>query len=172
MIRSPGMRQSSKYNSVVGEPLIPSLRSFGPTLNPGSSLCTMKAEIPLAPSSGSVTAITVYQVDLPPSVIQHLAPLSTHSSPSRRERAYEAIASPDARLGNTCFFSSSDPRKIKPIVPSLFTPGINDADASTRATSSTTMHVATESAPWPPYCSGTWIAENPDALRALSASSG
>src|SRR5271165_3163528 len=119
MIRSPPIRQSSKYNSVVGEPLIPSLRSLGPTVKPESSLCTMNAEIPLAPLSGSVTAITVYQLDLPPLVIQHLVPLSTHSSPSRRARvriaaaslpasrsdsAYDAIASPEASVGSTCFF--------------------------------------------------------------------
>src|ERR1700758_5761652 len=78
VIRSPGMRQFSKYSSVVGEPLIPSFFSFGPTVNPSSSLCTMNDEMPLAPLSGSVTAITVYHVDLPPLVIQHLAPLSTH----------------------------------------------------------------------------------------------
>jgi hypothetical protein len=46
----------------------------------------MNAEMPLAPMSGSVTAITVYQVDLPPLVIQHLDPLSTQSSPSARAR--------------------------------------------------------------------------------------
>ena len=65
---------------------MPSLRSFGPTVNPESSLCTTNTEIPLTPLSGSVTAITVYQVDLPPLVIQHLEPLSTHSSPSARAR--------------------------------------------------------------------------------------
>ncbi|PQM48344.1 hypothetical protein C1Y40_01427 [Mycobacterium talmoniae] len=32
-------------------------------------------------------------------------------------------------------------------MPNLLTAGINDADASTRATSSITMHAATESAP-------------------------
>ena len=52
------MRQSSKYNSVVGEPLMPIFFSLGPALNPSSSLCTMNAEIPLAPLSGSVTAIS------------------------------------------------------------------------------------------------------------------
>ena len=82
MIRSPGMRQFSKYSSVVGEPLMPSLRSFGPTVNPSSSMCTMNDEMPLAPLSGSLTAITVYQLDLPPLVIQHLAPFRIHSSPS------------------------------------------------------------------------------------------
>ena len=51
---------------------MPSLRSLGPTVKPSSSLCTMNAEMPLAPLSGSVTAITVYQVDLPPFEIQHL----------------------------------------------------------------------------------------------------
>ena len=58
------------------------------------------------------------------------------------------------------------------MVPSLFTAGISDDDAQTRATSSITMHVATESAPWPPYSSGTWIAEKPEAFSAASASSG
>jgi hypothetical protein len=86
MMRSPGMRQFSKYSSVVGEPLMPSLRSLGPTVKPSSSLWTTNAEMPLAPLSGSVTAITVYQVDLPPLVIQHLEPLSTQSSPSARAR--------------------------------------------------------------------------------------
>jgi hypothetical protein len=32
----------------------------------------------------------------------------------------------------------------------LFTAGISEDDAHTRATSSITMQVATESAPWPP----------------------
>ena len=58
------------------------------------------------------------------------------------------------------------------MVPSLLTAGINDADASTRATSSITMHAATESAPCPPYSSGTWTALKPDAFSADSASSG
>jgi alkylation response protein AidB-like acyl-CoA dehydrogenase len=44
---------------IVGEPLMPSLRSFGPTENPGSSRCTTNAEIPRGPADGSVTAITV-----------------------------------------------------------------------------------------------------------------
>jgi len=44
---------------------------------------------------------------------------------------------------------------MRPIVPSLLTAGISDADASTRATSSMTMHAAIESAPWPSYSSGT-----------------
>ena len=116
MIRSPGMVQFSKYNSAVGDPLMPSFFSSGPTVKPGSSLWTMNEEIPLAPLSGSVTAITVYQVDLPPLVIQHFDPLSTQLSPSSRARvfiaaasepasrsdnAYDAIASPDAIDGNT-----------------------------------------------------------------------
>src|SRR5258708_36735949 len=120
MIRSPGMRQSSKYSSVVGEPLMPSLRSLGPTVKPGSSLCTTNAEMPLAPLSGSVTAITVYHVECPPLEIQHLEPLSTHSSPSalalvriaaaslppsRSDSAYDATASPPAMEGRTCFLS-------------------------------------------------------------------
>ena len=38
---------------------MPSLRSLVPTEKPGSSECTTKAEIPLAPAAGSVEAITV-----------------------------------------------------------------------------------------------------------------
>jgi hypothetical protein len=49
---------------------------------------------------------------------------------------------PEAMDGNTCFFSSSEPRSIRPMVPSLLTAGISDADASTRATSSMMMHAA------------------------------
>ena len=101
MIRSPGMRQFSKYSSVVGEPLIPSFFSFGPTVKPSSSLCTMNAEMPLAPLSGSVTAITVYQVDLPPLVIQHLAPLRIQSSPSALARVrIDAASLPASRSLN------------------------------------------------------------------------
>ena len=58
------------------------------------------------------------------------------------------------------------------MVPSLLTAGISEAEASTRATSSMTMHAATESAPWPPYSSGTCTALKPDALSASSASCG
>src|SRR5690606_24381033 len=187
MILSPGMRQFSKYNSVVGDPLMPSLRSLGPTVTPSSSLCTINAASTMAPVSAPVTAITVYQVDLPPLVIQHLDPLRIQSSPSatarvridaaslpasRSDNAYDAIASPEATAGSTCFLSSSEPRRISPIVPSLLTAGISDAEQSTRATSSITMQVATESAPCPPYSSGTWIALNPDEFNAANASSG
>ena len=57
------------------------------------------------------------------------------------------MASPEAMAGSTFFFSSSEPRRIRPMVPSLLTAGISDAEASTRATSSMTMQAATESAP-------------------------
>ena len=121
----------------------------------------MNAEIPLAPLSESVTAMTVYQADLPPLVIQHLDPLMIQSSPSalarvrmaaaslpasRSESAYDAIL-PSAISESTFFFRSSEPRRISPMVPSLLTAGISDAEASTRATSSMTMQAATESPP-------------------------
>ena len=98
MIRSPGIRQFSKWISRVGEPLMPSLRSLVPTTKPGSSLCTTNAEMPLAPLSGSVTAITVYQLDMPALVIQHLVPLSTQSSPSAAARVrIDAASEPASR---------------------------------------------------------------------------
>ena len=61
---------------------MPSLRSLGPTVKPSSSLWTMNAEMPLAPLSGSVTAMTVYQEDLPPLVIQALAPSMRQPPPA------------------------------------------------------------------------------------------
>ena len=73
-----GIAQFSKYRSVVGDPLMPILRSLAPTTNPGSSLWTMKAEMPREPAEGSVTAMTAYHVDCPPLEIQHLAPLRIH----------------------------------------------------------------------------------------------
>jgi hypothetical protein len=67
-----------------------------PTTNPGSALCTTNADIPFDRLSGSVTAITVYQLDTPALVIQHLVPLSTHSSPSATARVRMAAASEPA----------------------------------------------------------------------------
>ena len=56
----------------------------------------MNAEMPLAPFSGSVTAMTVYHSDLPPLVMKHFEPLSTQSSPSRTARVFMAPASEPA----------------------------------------------------------------------------
>ena len=51
-------------------------------------------------------------------------------------------------------FSSSEPARISGVLPSLLAPGISEEEAQTRATSSTTMALATASAPTPPYSSG------------------
>ena len=96
MIRSAGIVQSVKYSSQVGEPLMPILRSLGPTAKPGSSRWTTNAEMPLAPFSGSVTAMTVYHSEMPALVIQALVPLSTQVSPSSRARVLIAAASEPA----------------------------------------------------------------------------
>lgn len=48
---------------------MPSFYSSAPTEKPGSSLCTMNADMPRAPAAASVTAMTVYHVDRPPLVI-------------------------------------------------------------------------------------------------------
>ena len=96
MIRSAGMVQSVKYSSQVGEPLMPILRSLGPTAKPGSSRWTANAEMPLAFFSGSVTAMTVYHSEMPALVIHALVPLSTQESPSRRARVVIAAASEPA----------------------------------------------------------------------------
>ena len=52
--------------------------------------------MPLDFLSGSVTAITVYQLETPALVIQHLVPLSTQSSPSATARVRIAAASEPA----------------------------------------------------------------------------
>lgn len=48
---------------------------------------------------------------------------------------------------------------------------MREDEPQTRATSSMTMHAAAESAPCPPYSSGTWTALKPEALSASRASS-
>ena len=54
-------------------------------------------------------------------------------------------------MGRSTFcFTSSDADRMIGIEPSLLTAGISEALASTRATSSITMHVAMASAPSPP----------------------
>ena len=58
------------------------------------------------------------------------------------------------------------------MVPSLFTAGISEDDAQTRATSSMTMQVATESAPSPPNSSGMCTAWKPERTSASRASAG
>ncbi len=60
MIRSAGMAQSVEYSSQVGEPVMPVFVSLDPTAKPGSSRRTANAEMPLAPFSWSVAAMTVY----------------------------------------------------------------------------------------------------------------
>src|SRR4051794_26792274 len=75
---------------------------------------------------------------------------------SGSERQYENIPSPRATGSRYRRLSSSDPASISGIVPSLFTAGMSDEDAQTRATSSMTIAVATASAPAPPYSVGMW----------------
>ena len=58
------------------------------------------------------------------------------------------------------------------MVPSLFTAGISEEDAQTRATSSMTMQVASASAPTPSYSSGMCGAWKSDATRASWAACG
>lgn len=48
------------------------------------------------------------------------------------------------------FLRSSEPERITGSEPSLFTAGIRDEEAQTRATSSITITVASASAPAPP----------------------
>ena len=120
-------------------------------------------------------------------VIQRFTPLRTQKSPSRTalvfmpaasepasgsERQYENIASPLASGPRYFFFSSSEPERITGSEPSLFTAGIREEEAQTRATSSITITVARASAPAPPYSSGTWTACRSEATRASSASCG
>ena len=62
--------------SVVGEPLRPSLRSFLPTLTPGSDPSTTNAEMPLTRSS-PVRAKTTNRSASLPVVIHSLAPFIT-----------------------------------------------------------------------------------------------
>lgn len=91
---------------------------------------------------------------------------------SGSERQYENIASPLASGPRYFFFSASEPERITGSEPSLFTAGIREEEAQTRATSSITITVARASAPAPPYSSGTCTACRSEATRASSASCG
>ena len=122
---------------------MPILRSLGPTAKPGSSRCTTNAEMPLAPFSGSVTAMTVYHSEMPALVIQALVPLSTQVSPSQPGAGLhrrgvgaglplgEPVADHRRRrrrsTGSTCCFTSSSPDRMIGIEPSLLTAGISEA---------------------------------------------
>ncbi len=59
IIRSAGTGVSVRITVRVGEPLMPSFFSGSPKLTPGSVFSTTNAEMPRAPRSGLVTAITV-----------------------------------------------------------------------------------------------------------------
>lgn len=98
-------------------------------------------------------------------VIQRFTPLRTQKSPSRTarvfmpaasepasgsERQYENMPSPLASGVMYFFFSSSEPERMTGSEPSLFTVGMREELAQTRATSSITMTVARASAPAPP----------------------
>lgn len=69
---------------------------------------------------------------------------------SGSDRQYENIASPWASGRRYFCFSSSEPDRTTGSEPSLFTAGISDEEAQTRATSSMTITVARASAPAPP----------------------
>src|SRR5256885_11821528 len=64
------------------------------------------------------------------------------------------MASPRATGGRYRRLSSSEPASSRGTVPSLFTAGISEEAAQTRATSSMTIAVARASAPAPPYSTG------------------
>ena len=82
------------------------------------------------------------------------------------------MPSPAASFVRYRVLSSSEPDRITGMEPSLFTAGISEDEPHTRATSSMTMHVASASAPWPPYSSGTWTAASPAPRSASCASRG
>lgn len=91
---------------------------------------------------------------------------------SGSERQYENMPSPLASGVMYFFFRASEPDRMTGSEPSLFTAGIREEDAQTRATSSITMTVASASAPAPPYSSGTCTACRSEVTSASRASWG
>jgi hypothetical protein len=57
-IASAGTRQPSKTSSLMGEVRSPIFRAGGPTVSPGASRSTRKADSPANPNFGSVEAKT------------------------------------------------------------------------------------------------------------------
>ena len=95
-----GILASSKINSAVDEPLIPSLSSNFPTLNPGVlSKSTIKATIPLCFLDLSVWAINTQVFASPPFVMNNFVPLTIHSSPTNFA-VVEIFAASDPALGS------------------------------------------------------------------------
>src|SRR3712207_7124154 len=78
MIRRPPRSTLFPYTTLFRS------RSFGPTAKPGSSRCTAKAEMPLEPFSGSVTAMTVYHSEMPELVIHARSEEHTSELQSRQ----------------------------------------------------------------------------------------
>ncbi len=116
-----GTRTSSKNNSAVSCPFMPTLSSTRPRR---MSFSTTISEIPWAPCAGSVLATTITRSACTPFVMNVFDPLMTYSSPSliafvrmpcRSEPApgsVMAIAptySPDASLGSQRCFCSCEP---------------------------------------------------------------
>ena len=90
---------------------------------------------------------------------------------SDSDKQYEKPA-PLASCGNQRSFCSLLPPKISGNEPSLFTAGISDEDAHTRATSSIIITTASASAPSPPNSVGTCAALKPALRSAVAASCG
>ena len=145
MIRSPGIRQFSKYSSVVGEPLMPSLRSFGPD---GEALVVLvhherrdavgalvrvghrHHRVPgrlAAVGDPALGAVEDPVVAVAPGPGAHRRGVAAGLALGQRIRRHRLAGR--RSTGSTCFLSSSEPDRIRPIVPSLLTAGISDDDA-------------------------------------------
>ena len=131
----------------------PSLRYGVPALNPGMPFSRMKAEMPLLPCAGSVTAITTATCATPALVMKALVPLRTQLSPSRVARVFIAAASepepgsvsphapsvlPLRERGQILPFCSGEPKSAMWLVQSeLWAHIVMPTEPSTRLSSST-----------------------------------
>mmetsp|Transcript_1555 Transcript_1555/g.2199 ORF Transcript_1555/g.2199 Transcript_1555/m.2199 type:complete len:215 (+) Transcript_1555:234-878(+) len=104
---SLGIRTSSMIRLAVDEARMPSLSSLAPNENPGVSVGTINAEIPLCLSDLSVVANTIAADASYALVIHPFVPLITHSSPSK-------VAVVEAAPASLPF-----PGSLKPKQPSL-----------------------------------------------------
>ena len=124
---------------------------------------------------------------MPEFVIQFLAPLMTHSSPSRTavvriEAASEPASgslsakagdhSPVAHLGSRRSLSSSEPKSAIGSVPSSWIMRMSALDAHALAISSTAIWSMSVPVPVPPYCSSKGRARMSCSAKSLRMSHG
>ena len=110
MVLATGTRTSVKDSSAVSLDHMPSFSSLRDTATPGMSVGTTMSDMPREPGSSEVRASRQSQSACVPFVMYSLAPLMTHSSPSRTARVRMPATSLPASGSVTAMDVTTSPR--------------------------------------------------------------